>query len=130
MLEQAELVLARALALVQLGELRPQARHLRAAGRAGPQALVVLWAAKAVEQLELGGGDRELAMLVLAVEADERRAYVPHLAHGDRAPVQIRARAAIGAHPPGEHQLLGVGREPLADARLERGLALRGEDAL
>src|SRR5947208_12010121 len=130
MLEQAELVLTRALALAELVQLRSQAPHLRAAGRTGPQALVVLGAAKAVEQLELGGRDRELAMLVLAVEAHERSADVPHLAHGDRAPVQIRARAAIGAHPPGEHQLLGVGREPLADAGLERGLALRGEDAL
>src|SRR5207237_10901399 len=130
-LEQAELVLTPALALVQLGELGPQARHLRAAGRTGPQALGVLGDAEAVEQLELGGGDRELAMLVLAVEADEGGADLPHLAHGDRAPVQIRARAAIGAHAPGEHELLVIGREALADARLERDLALlQREDAL
>src|SRR5438128_5890391 len=131
MLEQLELALTRALTLVELGQLRPQPRHLRAARRASPEARGVLGAAQAVEQLELGGGNRELAMLVLPVEANESGADLPHLAHGDRAPVQVRARAAIRAHPPGQHQLLGAWREPLADARLERRLTLlQSEDAL
>src|SRR5947199_401728 len=94
MLEQAELVLTRALALVELVELRPQARHLRAAGRTGPQALGVLGAAQAVEQLELGGGDRELAMLVLAVVADERGADVPQ-----RSPTERATASGAGAEP-------------------------------
>src|SRR4029077_15680728 len=98
--------------LVELGELRAQPRQERAAGRTSAQALCVLGAAETAEQLQLGGGDRELAVLVLAGKADERSADVAHLPYGDRAPVQIRARSAVRPDPARQHHIPGVGREP------------------
>ena len=73
-LEQVELALARAGELAQGLELARERPHLRECLGAGAQAQRVVGAAEVVEQLQLGGGDRELAVLVLTVEGDERSA--------------------------------------------------------
>ena len=119
-LEQVELAVARAGPLAQPLELvaqRPLApvdrRELLAPrGLPGP--------AEAVEDLELGGGERQLAVLVLAVERQQRPACVAQLGRRRAAPVQVRPRAPLGADAPGEHQLLRVLGDPLAQLRAQR----------
>ena len=126
--EQVELALARAGQLPQLGERRLRlARHgvrrgdLRAAGE-------LRVAAEAVEDVELSARERELAVLVLAVERDERLGQLAQVGDRRRAAVDERARAAVGADAAGEHDLVGIGRQALAE------LAAQGvgqlEDAL
>ena len=69
--EQVELALARARALAKL--LQP-ARRLAGrgvGGRTGGASLRLLGAGEGVERVELGGGQRELAVLVLAVEGQQ-----------------------------------------------------------
>ena len=82
--------------------------------------------ARSVEHLELRGGQREPAVLVLAVEGDERLRQLAQVRHGRRAPVHERARAALGADAPREHDLLGVLGQALAQlARAGRRAARR-----
>ena len=126
--EQVELALARAGALLQLGErgLRLARRRVRRGDLGAPRELGV--AAEAVEDLELGAGERELAVLVLAVERDERLGELAQVGDRRRAAVDERARAPVGADPPRQHDLLGVGRQPLAELAAQRVGQL--EDAL
>src|SRR5205085_183614 len=90
-LEQVELPVAGARELAQAVELRLQARRLGECGCACAQAFTLLRPADAVEDLQLGRRQRELAMLVLAVESEQARADVAQVrpaagrAHG-RAP--------------------------------------------
>ena len=58
----------------------------------------LLGAREAVEDLELRRGQHQLAVLVLAVERQQRRARVAQIGRGRAAPAQIRARAALRAH--------------------------------
>ncbi len=81
----------------------------------------MLVAAEIVEDLELGGGEGELAVLVLAVEGDERPADVAQLADGGRAAVQVGARAPVGADATRKDDLLGSAEPP----RSQRGRAGR-----
>ena len=60
-------------------------------------------------------------MLVLAVEGEQARAERPQLGGGGRAPADEGARAARGADPPAEHDLVGVVGQPLGDRRPARG---------
>ena len=67
-------------------------------------------------------------MLVLAVERQQRAAGVAQVGRRGAAAAEVGARAALGAHAAGEHDLVGVGRQPVA----ELGAQLLGqrEDAL
>ena len=88
----------------------------------------LLRTAEAVEDLQLRRGQREPAVLVLAVERQQRAARLAQVGRGGAAAAEVGARAALGAHPAGEHELLGVGGEPVAERRAHR-LGQR-EDAL
>ena len=71
---EVEVALARALALAQLGQLALQPPAPRDAPRGSrARQLEVLGAGEAVEDLQLGRGDRQLAVLVLAVEGEQPR---------------------------------------------------------
>ena len=59
-------------------------------------------------------------MLVLAVERDQRLGELAQIADRRRAPVDERPRAPVGADPPREHDLLGVGGQPLAELAAQR----------
>ena len=54
-------------------------------------------------------------MLVLAVEGEQRAAELAQVGDGRRAPVEVGARAPVGADAAREHQLLGVGAQALAE---------------
>src|SRR5262249_22720481 len=75
-LQQLELALARFRKLVQALELSLQAYGLVVGVGAGAQSRGVLGAAGLVQELQLGGGDREPAVLVLPVEGKEPRAEI------------------------------------------------------
>ena len=63
-------------------------------------------------------------MLVLAVEGQQRHGHVAQVPHGRRAPAQVRPRAALRADAPGEHDLLRVGGQALAELAAQRGRQL------
>ena len=92
--EQVELALARAGALAQLGErrLRLARRGVRGGDLRAARELRV--AAEAVEDVELGAGERELAVLVLAVERDAaaRRARAGRSTVAERPLTSARVR--------------------------------------
>ena len=73
----------------------------------------VLGAAVSVEDLELSRGQRQLAVLVLAVEGQQPRAEHPQLGRGHRAPVEVGARAPGRGDPAGQHRLAAVERQPV-----------------
>ena len=123
MLEQVELALARGGQLAQLLQLAAQALQLAVGGRAGAAARGLLGPAEAVEDLQLGGGEGQLAMLVLAVEGEQALPQAPQVGDGGGAAVDVRAGAPVGAHAPREHDLLGVGGEQLAALAVQ----LRGQ---
>ena len=64
--------------------------------------------AEAVEDPQLRRGERELAVLVLAVERQQRAADVAQVGRRGAAAAEVRARAPLGANPPREHELVGV----------------------
>ena len=119
-LEQVELAVARAGPLAQRLELAAQLPLARVDGgepRAPPG---LLGTAEAVEDLQLRGGQRQLAVLVLAIEGEQRAARVAQVRRRRAAPVQVSARAALGADAPGEHQLLRVGGDAVAQLGPQR----------
>ena len=59
-------------------------------------------------------------MLVLAVERQQRDRHLAQVADRRGAPAQVGPRAPLGAHAPGEHDLLGVGGQPLAQLAAQR----------
>ena len=61
--------------------------------------------AEAVQQVELRGRQRQLAVLVLPVERDEPAAELPQVGRRGRAALDERARAPLGADPPRQHEL-------------------------
>ena len=73
--------------------------------RTGTQALRLLDPAATVEDRQLGARQREAAVLVLGVEAQQRPPDRAQVRHGGRAAVDQGPRAAIGADPAGEHHL-------------------------
>ena len=52
-------------------------------------------------------------MLVLAVEREQRAADVAQVGRRRAAPAEVGARAPLRAHAAGEHELVGVGRQPV-----------------
>ena len=127
-LEQVELTVARAGALAQLVEPRLEITGAGVDGgeRVAPRQLA--GAAEAVEDGELGRGEHEPAVLVLAVEGDELAADVAQVVHRRGASAEVGAGAPLGAHAPRDHELLGVGRDAVAEL-LADGVA-ELEDAL
>jgi hypothetical protein len=119
-LEQVELALARVLQLAQLLGALAQCPHLAVGGGAGGAAGGLLGAAVPVEDLQLLGGERLLAVLVLAVEREQRRSEAAQVRDGGGAAVDLRAGAPVGADAAGEHDLLGVGGQQLAALGLQR----------
>jgi hypothetical protein len=79
----------------------------------------VLGTAEAVEDLQLRRGQRQLPVLMLAVEREQRATGVAQLGRGRAAPVEVRARAAFRAHAPRQHELLGVVGNPLPQLRAQ-----------
>ena len=69
----------------------------------------MLGVAEAVEDLQLRARKRQLAVLVLTVEREQRARRRRAALRRRRAAVQIGARASVGADAPREHELLGVG---------------------
>ena len=117
-LEQVELALARAGELAQLLELALKARALGERLRAGPQAQARARARRSRRGSQLGGRQRQLAVLVLAVEGDERarrgraaRRRSPSGRSGRRACARPRRRDGR-ARPPS-----ASARQPLASSR-------------
>ena len=91
-------------------ELGLERRAPRASVRAAASRRAqMLCAAELVEDLQLGRGEREPAVLVLAVEGDRahRRSRAAPRPWRER-PFRIGARAPVRAHPTGEHELLGA----------------------
>jgi hypothetical protein len=113
-LQQLELALARCRELVQTVELSLQAHGLVVCLGAGAQSRGLPRAAGLVQELQLGSGDRELAVLVLPVERKEARTEIAQIADGGRAPVQVCACAPVAGHTPSENDLAGVGGQALA----------------
>ena len=126
--QQVELAVARAGAGLQRLERRARLADLGVGGRARGAPGRLLGPAEAVEDVELGGGERELAVLVLAVERQQRAARVAQVGRRRAAAAEVGARAALGADAAGEHDLLGVRREPVAE--LGAQLVREREDAL
>ncbi|HEV3322902.1 MAG TPA: hypothetical protein VG147_12030 [Solirubrobacteraceae bacterium] len=112
-LDQVELALTRAVQLPQALQLLTKLTHLAMGGRASGAPGGLRGAAEAVEDLQLRGGERELAVLVLAVEGQQRLPDPAQVGDGDRAAVHVRAGAPVGAHAPCQHNLLGIGRQQL-----------------
>ena len=114
--QQVEVALARALALAQLRQLALDSADASAWAAAVCVAqLEVLGAGEAVEDLELGGGERQLAVLVLAVEGEQPRAERPQVGRRRGAPADEGAGAARGADPAAEDDLVGALGQPLGD---------------
>ncbi len=82
-----------------------------------------------VEDLQLGRRERQLAVLVLAVEGQQHARDLAQVGDGGRAAVEVGAGAPVGAHTPGEHELLGVGAEQLRE-RIAQALVGSVEDTL
>ena len=78
-LEQVELAVARARALAQLLELLAQRALARVDRRERRAPHRLLGPAEAVEDLQLRRGERQLAVLVLAVEREQRAADVAQI---------------------------------------------------
>ncbi len=108
----------------------PHARVRRREPR--PQGQLVA-PAEAVEQVELRRGERQPAVLVLPEEGDQPAADRLKVAGGRRAALDERARAALGADPPREHDLVERPVDALAQVGqlglVEQALG-QGEDAL
>ena len=92
-------------------------------GGAGAAARGLRGPAEAVEDLQLRGGERQLAVLVLAVEGEQALPQALQVGDGGGAAVDVRAGPPVGADAPREHDLLGVGGEQLAAL----GVQLRGQ---
>ena len=110
---------------LQLARARDAPRRMprRRSGCSAPQSRV--------EDLQLGAGERQLAVLVLAVEGEQRAAEVAQVGDGRGAAVEVGARAPVGADAAREHDLLGVGAvEPLGRARSAQQRRGQLEDAL
>ena len=112
---------------------RASAGRLRVRRAVAVAELEQLGAGEAVEDLELGRGEHQLAVLVLAVEGEQPRAERPQLRGRGRAPADEGAGPPRGADPPAEHDLVGVVGKPLGDRRqlgVVEGSGREREDAL
>ncbi len=104
--QQVELPVAGAGQLAQLRRAAVELPHpLVGVAHPGAQGQLI-GAAVGVQQLQLGGGEHQLAMLVLAVEGEQARPQLLKVGLGGRSPADVGAGAPVGPHPPGEHDLL------------------------
>ena len=111
--EQVEVAIARAGALAQLLELVLELPDARVAGRQAVAQRQLLATAEPVEQVELRRGEREPPVLVLAEEGDQPPAERLQVGRRGRPPLDERARAPLGGHAAGEHDLLERLVDPL-----------------
>ena len=114
---EVEVALPRAVALAQLGQLRrePPALAVRLAVALAP--LQLRLAGEAVEHVHLRRGDRQPAVLVLAVEGEQPAAEQLQVGRGGGAPGDERRRPPRGRDPAPEHDLLGALRQPPGELR-------------
>ncbi len=113
--EQVELTLACARKAREVLERLLGGPDVRMGLRARRASRRLVGAAERVEQLELSRGERQPAVLVLAVEREQRRRSLAQIRHIRGAPVDQRPRAPIGADSAREDQLVRVLREPVAE---------------
>ena len=113
---EVEVALARAVALAQLGQLGAELRALAMRLAIALAQRQVLGAGESVEDVDLGRGDRQPAVLVLAVEGEQ--AAAEQLQVGRRG----RATGDEGAGPPrgrrdaaAEDDLPGPRRQPFGE---------------
>ena len=119
-LEQVQLAVARAGPRAQLLELLAQRSLARVGGREPLAPRGLLRPAEAVQDLELRGGEREPAVLVLAVEGQQLAADLRQVGRRGAAAAEIGPRAALGAHAPGEDQLVGALGQALGERLAQR----------
>ncbi len=115
--QQPEVAVAGAGTLAQLGKRVLQLPRACMGGRHAATQGELVATAEAVEQVELGGGQHQAAVLVLPEERHEATPKGAEVGRRGRAALDERARAALGAHPAGEHHLLEVLPDPLAQVR-------------
>ncbi len=143
--QQVQIADARAGALAQLGQRRLELPHARVRRAEAPAQRQLVAAAEAVEQVELGRGEREAAVLVLAEEGDQAAAERLQVGRRGRAALHERARSALGRDPARQDDLvervvdalpqlrqLGVVEQPVGQGEhaLDVGLArARPDDA-
>ena len=118
--EQVQLAVAGAGQLAQLGGAALELAHSLIGGAQPLAQRLLVGAAVGVEQLELGGGEHQLAVLVLAVERQQPAAELLQVGLGGGAPAHVGAGATVGPHPAGQHDLLGVGGQALGARQLRR----------
>ena len=104
--QQVEVTVASSGALAQLGQRPLQLSHPGVGGAQLRAQLELLAPAEAVQQVELGGGEREPPVLVLPEEGDHPSAERLEVRRRGGATLHEGARAALGADPPGQHDLL------------------------
>ena len=120
--EQVELALAHHTQLTQSSSCVAGRATRRASAQSARR---VLGAAVGVESLQLGGGESQLAMLVLTVEGDQAGAELTQIGDGHRPSVEVGPGATVGDRASGaEHDVLRAtvagGARRLAAARLGR----------
>ena len=132
--QQVQVAVARARAPAKLLEVALRLAYTRVRRRSPVAHGEMLGSAERVQQIELRGRHRELAVLVLAEEREQPAAEVAKVRRRGRAALHVRAGAPLGADPASEHHLalvrrahalpqlceLGVLQEP--GGRLERAL--------
>ena len=119
-LEQVQLTIACTGPIAQL--LQPGRQRAFAAIRpaVGLAARRLVRPREAVQDLQLGRGQHQLAMLVLAVEREQRGARVPQIARGGAPAADVRTRSPLRVHPPRQHKVLSVLRQTVPECLAHR----------
>ena len=118
--EQIEFPVAGAGQLAQLGDAPVELAHPLIRGAQPVAQRLLAGADVGVEQLQLGGGEHQLAVLVLAVERQQAAAELLQVGLGGGAAAHVGAGPAVGPHPPGEHDLLGARGQALGARQFRR----------
>ena len=114
---EIEVALPRAFALAQLRQLGTEAAALAVRLPVFAPQLQVLGTREAVEDLQLGRGDRQPAVLVLAEEGEQPAAEQLQVGGGGGAAGDEGTGAPAGGDPAAEDDLLGALRQPLGQLR-------------
>ena len=112
---EVEVALPRAVALAQLGELGVEPQALAVGFPVAVAELELGGAGEAVEDVHLGRGDRQLAVLVLAVEGEQPAAEQLQVGGGRRAAGDEGRGPPRGRDPAAEDDLLGALRQALGE---------------
>ncbi len=94
-LEQVQLALALRGELAELLQALLRRAHARELSRAQIEALALRGAGEIVEDLQLGGLERQLAVLMLSVEGEQRARDVTQIGERGRAAVEVGPRAPV-----------------------------------